>query len=462
MTTMIKKRLFFSLFLMFFANNMVQAGIPVQALAELNGQSMPSLAPMLERVTPAVVNISTRSFVQEADNPLLQDPFFRQFFNLPERARKRESQSLGSGVVVDAAKGYIITNHHVVDKADEITVTLRDKRKLKAKLIGRDPDTDIAVIQVAADNLTALTFADSGKLRVGDFVVAIGNPFGLGQTVTSGIVSALSRSGLGIEGYEDFIQTDASINPGNSGGALVNLRGQLIGVNTAILSSRGGGNVGIGFAIPTALIKDVMQQLIEFGVVKRGRLGVYIQDLTPQLAKAFDMKNLRGVVVSQIMPESPAEKVGLKAGDVITSVNGRDVDNSSDLKNIIGLLRIGRKVELIIVRNGREEHLSVVVTEQEQATIDGAKLSKRLTGAVLGVVSEDGNWSERVEGVEVLSVEPDSLAWQAGLREHDVFISVNRILVRNFIELKQALKRSRRSLLINIRRGDGALFLLVQ
>jgi len=441
---------------------MAQAGIPLQALAEANGQNMPSLAPMLDRVTPAVVNISTRSFVQEADNPLLQDPFFRQFFNLPERARKRASQSLGSGVVVDAEKGYIITNHHVVDKADEITVTLRDKRKLKARLIGRDPDTDIAVIQVKADNLTALTFADSDKLRVGDFAVAIGNPFGLGQTVTSGIISALSRSGLGIEGYEDFIQTDASINPGNSGGALVNLHGQLIGVNTAILASRGGGNVGIGFAIPTALIKDVMQQLIEFGVVKRGRLGVYIQDLTPQLAKAFDMNNLRGVVVSQIMPQSPAADVGLKAGDVITSVNGRDVDNSSDLKNIIGLLRVGRKVDLVIVRNGREKHLSVVVTEQEQATIDGAKLSKRLTGAILGIVSEDGNWSERVEGIEVISVEPDSLAWQTGLRDKDIILSVNRVLVRDFRELKKALKRSRRGLLINVHRGEGALFLLVQ
>ena len=458
---MIKKHLCF-LFLIFFANNLVQAGIPLQTLAEADGQKMPSLAPMLDRVTPAVVNISTRSFVQEADNPLLQDPFFRQFFNLPERTRKRESQSLGSGVVVDAAKGYIITNHHVVDKADEITVTLRDKRKLKARLIGRDPDTDIAVIQVKADNLTALTFADSDKLRVGDFAVAIGNPFGLGQTVTSGIISALSRSGLGIEGYEDFIQTDASINPGNSGGALVNLNGQLIGVNTAILSSRGGGNVGIGFAIPTAMIKDVMQQLIEFGVVKRGRLGVYIQDLTPQLAKAFDMNNLRGVVVSQIMPQSPAAEVGLKAGDVITSVNGRDVENSSDLKNIIGLLRVGRKVDLVIVRNGREKRLSVVVTEQEQATIDGAKMSKRLTGAILGVVSEDGNWSERVEGIEVVSVEPDSLAWQTGLREKDIILSVNRVLVRDFRELKQALKRSRRGLLINVRRGDGALFLLVQ
>ena len=455
-----------------FCHSISFAGIPLQVLAETTGQQMaslepdlvpvPSLAPMLDRVTPAVVNISTRSLVREADNPLLQDPFFRQFFNLPERTRKRHSQSLGSGVIVDAARGYIITNHHVVDKADEITVTLRDKRKIKAKLIGRDPDTDIAVIQIKAENLTALSFADSNKLRVGDFVVAIGNPFGLGQTVTSGIVSALGRSGLGIEGYEDFIQTDASINPGNSGGALVNLRGQLIGVNTAILAARGGGNVGIGFAIPTALIQDVMQQLIEFGVVKRGRLGVYIQDLTLELAKAFNMDNLRGVVVSQIVPQSPAAEVGLKAGDVIISVNGRDVENSSDLKNVIGLLRVGRKVELIIVRNGQQEHLSVLVTEQEQSTIDGRKLSRQLAGAIFGVIKEDGNWSEPVDSIQVISVKPDSLAWQAGLRENDILISINRVLIRDFDEFKQALKRSRRSLLMNIRRGDSALFLLVQ
>jgi len=438
------------------------AGIPLQALSELNDQGVPSLAPMLEDVTPGVVNISTRSRVRQADNPLLQDPFFRQFFNIPERPRYRESQSLGSGVVVDAANGYIITNNHVIDKADEITVTLRDKRKLKAKLIGRDADTDIAVIQVKAENLTALPFADSDLLRVGDFVVAIGNPFGLGQTVTSGIVSALSRSGLGIEGYEDFIQTDASINPGNSGGALVNLRGQLVGVNTAILSDRGGGNVGIGFAIPTALIRDVMQQLIEFGVVKRGHLGVFIQDLTPELAQAFDMRDLRGVVVSQIMSNSPAEKVGLKAGDVIVSVDGRDVSNSSDLRNIVGLLRVGRKVDLQIVRNGKEKQLSVVVTEQELATIDGVKLSRQLTGAVLAIVAVDGNLSDHVEGIQILSIDRDSAAWQAGLRKDDIILAVNRILVKDFESMKKALRRSRNGLLMNIRRGDRGLFLLVQ
>ena len=438
------------------------AGIPLQTLSELNDQGVPSLAPMLEGVTPGVVNISTRSRVRQADNPLLQDPFFRQFFNIPERPRYRESQSLGSGVVVDAANGYIITNNHVIDKADEITVTLRDKRKLKAKLIGRDADTDIAVIQVKAENLTALPFADSDLLRVGDFVVAIGNPFGLGQTVTSGIVSALSRSGLGIEGYEDFIQTDASINPGNSGGALVNLRGQLVGVNTAILSDRGGGNVGIGFAIPTALIRDVMQQLIEFGVVKRGHLGVFIQDLTPELAQAFDMRDLRGVVVSQIMSNSPAEKVGLKAGDVIVSVDGRDVSNSSDLRNIVGLLRVGRKVDLQIVRNGKEKQLSVVVTEQELATIDGVKLSRQLTGAVLAIVAVDGNLSDHVEGIQILSIDRDSAAWQAGLRKDDIILAVNRILVKDFESMKKALRRSRNGLLMNIRRGDRGLFLLVQ
>jgi len=452
-----------SLFICFlFFQSLTFAAIPGQVLSQMSNDGMPSLAPMLEKVTPAVVNISTRSRVKERDNPLLQDPFFRHFFNLPEQPRHREAQSLGSGVVVDSDNGYIITNNHVIDKADEITVTLRDKRKFNAKLIGRDVETDIAVIQIQAENLTPLKIADSNKLRVGDFVIAIGNPFGLGQTVTSGIVSALSRSGLGIEGYEDFIQTDASINPGNSGGALVNLRGELVGVNTAILSDRGGGNVGIGFAIPTALLQDVMQQLIEFGVVKRGRLGVYIQDLTRELATAFNMDDLRGVVVSQIMPDSPAEEVGLKAGDVITSVNGRDVSNSSDLRNIVGLLRVGRKVDLIIVRNGREKHLSIVVTEQEQAKIEGAKISKRLAGSVLAIMEEDGTLSDKVTGIQVLSIVQDSAAWQAGLRKNDIILSVNRILVRDFQELKKAIKISRRGLLINIRRGEGGLFLLIQ
>ncbi|MBD3670046.1 MAG: trypsin-like peptidase domain-containing protein, partial [Gammaproteobacteria bacterium] len=261
----------------------MQPALAALPLTDSQGQELPTLAPMLEQATPSVVNINTRSKVRVQNNPLLDDPFFRHFFNVPEQPRERSAQSLGSGVIIDADKGYIVTNNHVIDKADEIQVTLRDGRTYDAELVGTDPETDVAVIRIEADNLNAVPMADSDTLRVGDFVVAIGNPFGLGQTVTSGIVSALGRSGLGIEGYEDFIQTDASINPGNSGGALVNLKGELIGINTAIFS-QSGGNIGIGFAIPVNMARDVVDQLVRHGEVRRGILGVQAQDLTPQLA----------------------------------------------------------------------------------------------------------------------------------------------------------------------------------
>ncbi len=272
----------------------------------LDGERLPSLAPMLVDVQPAVVNISTTNHIRENDSPLMQDPFFRRFFNIPRQ--QRPQSSLGSGVVVDAQKGYVVTNYHVIDKADEITVTTKDGRSLDATLVGSDKDSDIAVIQVKSENLTEIKMGNSSSLRVGDFVVAIGSPFGLSQTVTSGIVSALGRSGLGIEGYEDFIQTDASINPGNSGGALVDLRGELIGINTAILS-RGGGSVGIGLSIPIDMVKALMEQLIEHGEVKRGLLGVAMQDLTPSLADAFGISGEKGAVVSQVIPGSTAEEL---------------------------------------------------------------------------------------------------------------------------------------------------------
>ncbi len=339
------------------------AGVPIALLAEASGQASPSLAPMLDNVTPAVVNISTKTKVRINDNPLLRDPFFRRFFSLPNSHQKRHTQSLGSGVIVNAQQGYIITNNHVIDMADEITVTLRNNQKLVATLIGRDKATDIAVIKVEPNELTGVEFADSDRLRVGDFVVAIGNPFGLGQTVTSGIVSALGRSGLGIEGYENFIQTDASINPGNSGGALVNLRGELVGINTAILSPSGGGNVGIGFAIPTNMVRDIMSQLIEFGKVKRGRLGVYLQDLTAELASVFGMTQQQGAIVSQVIENSPAEKSGIKAGDIIIRVDSKIINNTSDLRNIIGLLRVGKSVELDILRNGKNRQFKVKIRE---------------------------------------------------------------------------------------------------
>jgi len=308
-----------------------------------------------------------------------------------------------------------------------------------------------------------LKFANSDALRVGDFAVAIGNPFGLGQTVTSGIVSALGRSGLGIEGYEDFIQTDASINPGNSGGALVNLRGELIGINTAILSPGGGGNVGIGFAIPINMAKDVMQQLVEYGEVKRGRLGVYIQDLTPDLASAFGIKQKKGAVISQIEDGSPAAKAGIKAGDVIISVNGRAVSNSSDLRTFIGLLRVGQKVDLVVIRGGKQQELVAVITEQQQVKMAGEKISSRFRGAVFVIAELNDSRQGLVESVQVQSVKRNSAAWEAGLREGDVIISVNRRYVRSFEEFRVAVANSsRRGILINIQRGDGGLFLLIQ
>jgi len=304
----------------------------------VDGQTLPSLAPMLEKTTPAVVNISTKTRAR-VESPLLSDPFFRHFFNIPDQSEQRTEQSLGSGVIIDAQKGYVITNNHVIDKADEITVTLRDGRKTTAKLVGKDKETDIALIRINSDNLSELPLANSDKLRVGDFVVAIGNPFGLGQTVTSGIVSALGRSGLGIEGYEDFIQTDASINPGNSGGALVNLRGELVGINTAIIAPSGG-NVGIGFAIPINMAHQVVRHLVEHGSVQRGVLGINVQDLTPELAVAFGLdSSTKGAVVSDVNRNSAAERADIRASDVIIAINNQAVSSSADVRNRIGLLR---------------------------------------------------------------------------------------------------------------------------
>src|SRR5579884_1409241 len=331
------------------------AGAPLAALA------VPSLAPMLARVTQGVVGISVRGQVRE-QNPLLQDPFFRQFFNFQEAPIEREFQATGSGVIVDAAQGYVLTNYHVVKDATSIEVTTADNRRFRARLIGDDPQTDIAVLQIRGDDLTAVPMGDSDRLRVGDFVVAIGNPFGLGQTVTSGIVSALGRTGLGIEGYEDFIQTDASINPGNSGGPLVNLQGQLVGIKTAILTP-GNGNVGIGFAVPIDMDRKVMDQLIRYGEVKRGRIGVAIQDLTPDLAQAMNTTHTTGAVIARVEPGSSADKAGLKSGDLVLAVNGTPVRSGTQLRNTIGLSRIGDDVELTVERRGVEHKISVRIQE---------------------------------------------------------------------------------------------------
>jgi serine protease Do/serine protease DegQ len=423
------------------------------------GENLPTLAPMLEKTVPGVVNVFTRTRVAVRQSPLLADPFFRRFFNIPEQPTERMEQSLGSGVVVDAKRGYILTNHHVIAGADEISVNLANGQTLDATLVGSDPETDIAVLQVKDGGLTALPMSDSDKTRVGDFVVAIGNPFGLGQTVTSGIVSAIGRSGLGIEGYEDFIQTDASINPGNSGGALVNLRGELVGVNTAILS-KSGGNVGIGFAIPINMAREIMNQLIEHGEVRRGVLGAQAQDLTPELASAFNIERQQGAVVTQVTGGSPADKAGLQAGDVITELNGRSVQNAADVRNRIGLLRIGQQVEMKIVREGKGRTIRARVEEPELAAQAGDKLHPRLAGAVLANLAEE-TVQGRVQGVVVAEVAPASPALIAGLRQGDVIVQANRKPVADLDSLRAAIKGSD-ALLLNIQRRGGALFLLLQ
>ena len=428
-----------------------------------DGQQVPSLAPMLDKVTPAVVNISTRGSMPAQQNPLMQDPFFRHFFDVPNQPpQRRETQSLGSGVVVDAQQGYIITNNHVIEHAEEITVTLRDGRSLTAKLVGTDPEADIAVIKVPNEKLLALPLADSDQTRVGDFVVAIGNPFGLGQTVTSGIVSALGRSGLGIEGYEDFIQTDASINPGNSGGALVNLRGQLIGINTAILGPNGG-SIGIGFAIPINMVRDIMGQLVKHGEVRRGRLGVLIQDMTPDLASAFGIDNNAGAVIAQVVAGSTADKAGVKIGDVVMAVNGREVHGSGDLRNRIGMLRIGDKVTLKLLRDGKPRELTVTVAEATQTKQAGKQIFSKLDGVQLGNVDElPPSARAHQAGVVVLDLDRNSVAARAGLRKGDIITNTNRVPVNDMEDLKRAAKRSDQGILLNLLRGETALFVLIR
>jgi Do/DeqQ family serine protease len=333
---------------------------PGTASGGIGAGGLPTLAPVLETVTPGVVNIAVLSRAPVEDNPLLRDPFFRRFFNVPPGAQVQPRISAGSGVIVDAERGFVLTNHHVIANASEILVTLKDRRRLKAEFVGSDPETDVAVLRIRAERLTAVPFGDSDGLRVGDYVLAIGNPFGLGQTVTSGIISALGRSGLNIEGYEDFIQTDASINPGNSGGALVNLRGELIGVNTAILAPSGG-NVGIGFAVPSNMARVVMEQLVRTGEVRRGRLGVTVQDVTPEIAEAMNLERGVGALIANVEPGSPADKAGIRKGDLIVAVNDQPVETASDLRNRVGLVPVGERLAITLLRDGRRMDVSARV-----------------------------------------------------------------------------------------------------
>ncbi len=359
--------------------------------AAVDGDALPSLAPMLERITPAVVNISTVTAIRREEHPLLSDPFFRWFFDAPRERQQRRAQSLGSGVIVDAKHGYVLTNNHVIDKADEVQVTLKDGRVLTAEVLGSDPDTDVALLQIPAEGLQAVALADSDALRVGDFVVAIGNPFGLSQTVTSGIVSALGRSGLGIEGYENFIQTDASINPGNSGGPLVNLRGELVGINTAILAPSGG-NVGIGFAIPVNMARSVMEQIVEFGSVRRGVFGIALQELTTRLAQALNLALTRGAGVAEVRSNSAAERAGLEIGDVVVRLNDKPVLSAADLRTRLALLRVGDQVRLQVLRGGRERELQARIADPYESHVKGEQIGRYFRGALLGETRDSSPW----------------------------------------------------------------------
>lgn len=426
-----------------------------QLPAKVGDAPLPSLAPIIKRTSPAVVGIAVEGTVQQQSNPLMQDPFFRRFFDVPDTQQERQFQASGSGVIVDAQLGYIITNAHVIENAKDITVTLFDNRKLKATVKGSDSGSDIAVLQVKASNLTAVTMADSSKVQVGDFVIAIGNPFGLEHTVTSGIISALGRApGISQDGYEDLIQTDAAINPGNSGGALLDLNGQLLGINSSIYSSSGG-NIGIGFAIPTSMVRAVMDQLIKYGKVQRGVLGVSMQTLGSDVAGA---EGVEGALVSEVVDGSAAEKAGIKPGDIITSINGRATRTSAALRAAIGVLRVGDKVEVGLVRDGKPRKVTAAIGESADSTQvakSGSNGSPHqgLNGAEFG--------NNTGEGVLVTAVTEGSNAAQNGLRRNDVILAVGRARVNSAKDLREAVKGAN-SFLLTIQRGNRTLVAVIR
>ena len=427
----------------------------------VEGEPLPSLAPMLERVLPAVVNIYTESRVTERQSPFRSDPFFEKFFGTPPlQQRERRVSNLGSGVITDAQNGYVITNSHVIAGADEISVRLHDGRAFDAEIVGVDEDADIAVVRIPPEELQHIDIGDSDVLRVGDFVVAIGNPFGLGQTATSGIISALGRTGLNIEDYEDFIQTDASINRGNSGGALVNLRGELVGINTAILAP-GGGNIGIGFAIPINMVQLLTRQIIEYGEVRRGRLGVIAQNLTPELAEALGIDTTRGAVISQVIPDSAADDAGMHEGDVVVAVNDREITDASSLRNTIGLFRADDEIEVSFLRDGQRMSKRIRIRAIEPPAGQGLKINKRLEGIRLADIDDqDGPQGQR--GVRVVEIVQNSLAWQSGLREGDLIISVNKQPIYSLKDVERAVDDEDAMLLLNVVRGNSGLFIVIR
>jgi serine protease Do/serine protease DegQ len=417
---------------------LVSAAASAQPVGLPMRDGLPTLAPILEKVTPAVVNIAVLQKSPEEENPLMRDPFFRRFFGVPQQ---QEPQiAAGSGVIVDAKNGYVITNSHVVKDAREILITLKDNRRLPAKLVGSDPGTDIAVLKVEPKNLVEAKFGDSDAMQVGDFVMAIGNPFGIGQTATSGIVSALGRSGLSVEGYEHFIQTDASINPGTSGGALINLRGELVGINSAIIGPSGG-NVGIGFAVPSVMARAVMDQLVRFGEVRRGRLGIVMED----------GPGAEGARVAEVQSASPASKAGVRAGDVVTALNGRPVRGAAELRARLGVVPVGETVELRVRRGSATETMKARIGEVEGAGVAGGQKVPELAGAAFAD-AQNG----RVRAVLVTAVEAGSPAFQDGLRAGDIVLGVNQRRVTSVQALAKLLKAPGR-IALNILRGETQL-----
>ncbi|MCD6045365.1 MAG: degP [Gammaproteobacteria bacterium] len=433
----------------------LQAALP----PKVDNQVMPSLSKIVQPVMATVVNIEAKNSNPSVPGTGVRD---EQEDNVaPAPKRQEKGYDIGSGVILDSVKGYVITNAHLVNKNNTFTVTLSDGRRFKAHLVGKDALSDIAVLQIKATNLTALPFADSDKLSVGDFVIAIGNPYGLDQTVTSGIVSALRRNSLGIESYEDFIQTDASINPGNSGGALINLKGELIGINTAILAPSGG-NVGIGFAIPSNMARSVANQIIKYGKVDRGFVGVMMQTLTPELATAFHDENSKGAIITMVSPLSPASTAGLKQGDLITAVNGQKVESAAQVKNSIGLMRSGSDVNLSILRNGKPMTIKLVSANPNAYENKVANQNPFFFGVMLQNYDTIVPSYGRIKGVQIIDLDENTPAWQAGLRPGDIIMSIENNTIESTDQLAKYSQTSNKTLLVSILRDSGAAFVLLK
>ena len=437
----------------------LSASFPASAAlpSQVPGQeAIPSLAPMLEKVLPAVVSVQVEGTARQSQR--IPEELKKYFGEDAPDQQAQPFEGLGSGVIIDAAKGYILTNNHVISQADKISIQLNDGREFDAKLIGGDDQSDIALLQVQnPSNLTQIAIADSDKLRVGDFAVAVGNPFGLGQTATSGIVSALGRSGLNLEGLENFIQTDASINRGNSGGALLNLNGELIGINTAILAP-GGGSIGIGFAIPSNMAKTLSQQLIQFGEVKRGLLGIKGMEMSADIAKAFKLNVQRGAFVSEVLPNSGSAKAGVKSGDVIVSLNDKPLSSFAELRSRIATTEPGAKVKLGLIREGKPLTVEVTLDKSTSSSASAEQISPALQGATLS----DGQLKDGTKGISVTAVEKSSPAAQAGLHQDDVIVGVNRTRVQSIAEMRKVLESKPAVIALQIIRGNDTLYILLR